>query len=101
MISNEILLLKIIDSNGSLSLLRDRGLSHSQIAMLIKDQEEKKHIVISEYEIKLSTQGSYYLNENISKYITKEKDQWILPQEHLYNEPLALDKIVLPKKRKI
>lgn len=40
MLLNEVLLLKIIDSNGRISLLRDRGLSHSQIAMLIKKQED-------------------------------------------------------------
>lgn len=101
MISNEILLLKIINSNGSLSLLRDRGLSHSQIAMLIKEQKEKEHIVISEFEIKLSTQGTKYLSENLPEHIVKEKDQWIFPQEHLYKDPIAFDKIVLPKKRKI
>ncbi len=101
MLSNEILLLKIIDSKGRLSLLRERGLSHSQIAMLIRDQQEKGYIVISESEIKLSTQGSKYLCENLSKHIAKRKDQWILPKDHLYNKPINSDKIVLPKKRKI
>lgn len=39
MIPNNILLLKIIENNGKISLLRDRGLTHSQIAMMIKNLE--------------------------------------------------------------
>jgi len=101
MISNEVLLLKIIDSKSSISLLRDKGLSHSQIAMLIKDQQEKGRVIISEDEIVLSHQGKKYLSENLSEYTVKEKDQWILPQEHFYKTPIDFKKIVLPKKRKI
>ena len=101
MLLNEILLLKIIDSNGRISLLRDRGLSHSQIAMLIKKQEDEGNIVVTEDDISLTNQGSKILKENISKIAPRKKDQWILPQEHLYKEPISLGQIVLPKNRKI
>lgn len=101
MLSNEILLLKIIDSNGRISLLRDRGLSHSQVAMLIKKQEDEGNIVVTEEDISLTNQGSKILKENISKIVPKKKDQWILPQEHLYKKPISLDQIVLPKNKKI
>ena len=101
MLSNEILLLKIIDSNGRISLLRDRGLSHSQVAMLIKKQEDEGNIVVTEEDISLTNQGSKILKENISKKAPRKKDQWILPQEHLYKEPISLDQIVLPKNKKI
>ncbi len=101
MLSNEILLLKIIDSNGRISLLRDRGLSHSQVAMLIKKQEDEGNIVVTEEDISLTNQGSKILKENISKIAPRKKDQWILPQEHLYKEPISLDQIVLPKNKKI
>lgn len=101
MLSNEILLLKIIDSNGRISLLRDRGLSHSQVAMLIKKQEEDGNIVVTEEDISLTNQGSKILKENISKIAPRKKDQWILPQEHLYKKPISLDQIVLPKNKKI
>jgi predicted methyltransferase len=101
MLSNEILLLKIIDSNGRISLLRDRGLSHSQVAMLIKKQEDEGNIVVTEEDISLTNQGSKILKENISKIAPRKKDQWILPQEHLYKKPISLDQIVLPKNKKI
>ena len=101
MLSNEILLLKIIDSNGRISLLRDRGLSHSQVAMLIKKQEAEGNIVVTEEDISLTNQGSKILKENISKIAPRKKDQWILPQEHLYKKPISLDQIVLPKNKKI
>lgn len=101
MLSNEILLLKIIDSNGRISLLRDRGLSYSQVAMLIKKQEDEGNIVVTEEDISLTNQGSKILKENISKIALRKKDQWILPQEHLYKKPISLDQIVLPKNKKI
>lgn len=101
MLSNEILLLKIIDSNGRISLLRDRGLSHSQVVMLIKKQEDEGNIVVTEEDISLTNQGSKILKENISKIAPRKKDQWILPQEHLYKKPISLDQIVLPKNKKI
>lgn len=101
MLSNEILLLKIIDSNGRISLLRDRGLSYSQVAMLIKKQEDEGNIVVTEEDISLTNQGSKVLKENISKIALRKKDQWILPQEHLYKKPISLDQIVLPKNKKI
>lgn len=99
MLSNEVLLLKIIDSNGRISLLRDRGLSYSQIAMLIKKQENEGNIVVTEEDINLTNQGSKILKENISKIASREKDQWILPQEHIYKEPISLNQIVLPKNK--
>lgn len=101
MLSNEILLLKIIDSNSRISLLRDRGLSYSQVAMLIKKQEDEGNIVVTEEDISLTNQGSKILKENISKIALRKKDQWILPQEHLYKKPISLDQIVLPKNKKI
>lgn len=101
MLLNEVLLLKIIDSNGRISLLRDRGLSHSQIAMLIKKQEDEGNIVVTVDDISLTNQGSKILKENISKIAPRKKDQWILPQKHLYKEPISLEQIVLPKNRKI
>ena len=73
MLSNEILLLKIIDSNGRISLLRDRGLSHSQVAMLIKRQEDEGNIVVTEEDIILTEQGAMILKDNISKVAPKKK----------------------------
>lgn len=101
MISNEILLLKIVESNSKISLLRERGLSHSQIAMLIQEQQDTGNVVVTASEIKLTQQGIKLLQDNISKITPRKKDQWILPQEHLYKEPISFDEIVLPKNKKI
>lgn len=101
MLSNEILLLKIIASNGRISLLRERGLSHSQVATMIKEQEKEGNVIITERDISLTNKGKSVLDENISKISTRKKDQWILPQEHLYNTPISLNEIVLPKNKKI
>ncbi len=97
MLSNEVLLLKIIDVNGRISLLRDRGLSHSQVAMMIKKQEEQGNIVITAEDVYLTSRGKDVLKDNISKIALKEKDQWILSREHLYRTPVPFDKIILPK----
>ncbi|MBE6763166.1 MAG: hypothetical protein E7553_02260 [Ruminococcaceae bacterium] len=101
MLSNELLLLKIIGSGGRISLLRNRGLSLSQIAMLIQEQQEKGNVVVLDSEINLTAQGLHLLEENISKVMPRKKDRWILPQEHLYKEPISSSEIILPKKRKI
>lgn len=101
MVSNEILLLKIIEKNSKISLLRDRGLSHSQIAMLISMQQEEGNILISDTAITLTPKGLDYLQNNISKTDTKRKDCWILPQDHFYAEPIPFNKIFLPKNKNI
>ena len=69
--------------------------------MLIKKQEDEGNIVVTEEDISLTNQGSKILKENISKIAPRKKDQWILPQEHLYKKPISLDQIVLPKNKKI
>lgn len=101
MVSNEIILLKIIEKNGKISMLRDRGLSHSQIAMLISEQQAEGNIVISDTAITLTSKGLDYLQNNISKTSNKRKDCWILPQDHLYTEPVPYNKIFLPKNKNI
>ena len=101
MLANEVLLLKIIKSKSRISLLCDRGLSYSQVAILIKNQENDGNIVVSDVGIHLTSKGQKILEEEISKSVPKTKDQWILPQEHLYKEPIPFDKIVLPKNKKI
>lgn len=101
MVSNEILLLKIIDSNGRISLLRDRGLSHSQVAMLIEKQQSEGNITISEDRICLTHKGKETLEQGLSKITHTQKDQWIVPKEHKFKDPIGIDMIVLPKKKKI
>lgn len=101
MISNEVLLLKIIKCNGSISLLKNRGLSNSQVALLIQDQQDKGNVAITESNIFLTEKGNEYLQKHISKAFPKKKDQWILPKDYLYHTPISTYEIVLPKGKKI
>lgn len=101
MISQELLLLKLIDVNGSLSPLRDRGLSNSQIALLLKKQVELGNLVVNRSGVKLTNTGREVLTSGFNELKYKPKDSWILPQEKYYNKPISEKKIVLPKKYSI
>ena len=101
MISNEVLLLKIIKHKGNISMLTDRGLSHSQIALLIQEQQTKGNVDITETEIVLTEDGAQYLLDNLSKAIPRKKDQWILPRTNIYCEPISKHEVILPKGNKI
>lgn len=101
MIQHDILLLKIIRDKGRISLLHDRGLTYSQIAMMIKNQEEEGNILITDDDIFLTAQGIEILEYNIFKEIPRKKDQWILPRERVYSTPISFDKIILPKRKKL
>lgn len=101
MISNELLLLKIIDANSRIALLLDRGLSPAQIAMIIQEQKSKGNIIVSNDRLELTDSGKAFLNENLKKMFPRKKERWIIPQEHLYLPPLSRKVIVLPKSGKI
>lgn len=101
MISNDILLLKIIQSKGSIYLLRDRGLSHSQIAMLIHSHQSNGNIEITNNDIQLTQKGKDILQSNLDKIYPRVKEQWIVPQEHHYKKPISFDTIILPKKKEL
>lgn len=101
MLSNDVLLLKIVESQWRFSLLYDRGLSYSQIAELIKRQNDLGNLVVGEDYIKLTPCGRKVLEDNLGKIFTREKDQWVLPQEHRYRKPLSINEIVLPKGKKL
>lgn len=101
MVSNELLLLKIINSNGRLTLLCDRGLSHSQIAMMIEKQESDGNVIITENNICLTPKGKEALEQGFAKITHTKKEQWIVPKEHMYKDPIGIDIIILPKKKKL
>lgn len=98
LISNEIMLLKLVKVNGSLSLLRKRGLTHAQIAMLLQKQISSNYVVITESGVLLTELGEKTLNENLVALKYKAKDSWILPQDSYYKKPLPKNTIILPKK---
>ncbi len=99
--TNSVLLLKIIKVQGNLTLLRSRGLSNSQIAMLIKENQQNGNVILTDVGISLTEQGENFLKSALSETTAKPKDMWIVKQEHYYKEPLSLKTIVLPKKKKI
>lgn len=98
MLTNEIILLKLIEVNGSLLLLRKQGLTHSQIAELIERERSVGNLIITENGIELTEKGRSLLSENMSRLQIKEKKGWIIRQAHHYREPLSQKAIILPKK---
>lgn len=96
----EILLLKIIDSNASISLLSKSGLSYSQIFTMIDDQRKCGNIDMIDNRFILTDQGKQHLTEQLSKEVSTEKDRWIVKQEHHYRDPISTKTIILPKKKK-
>lgn len=98
MIPNEILLLKIIAFNGSVSLLQERGLSYSQIALMMRDLKKKGYIENKEASLYLTVLGYDKINNYDQNEINRET-KWIVRQEHLFHEPLPFNTIILPRKR--
>ena len=101
MTSNKTLILQIVDKNGSISLLRKRGLSHSQIAILIDEQVKDGYIEIANGTMSLTNSGRAFLYEGMKANNFAPKRTWILPQEHLHKKPISKDIIILPKKKNI
>ena len=100
MLSNETLLLKIIDVNGSISMLLDRGLTYSQIANILRDSIMSGYVISEKNETKLTGLGKKVLSEEFKENKYKAKDSWILPQEKYYCEQLPFNVFVeLPKIR--
>lgn len=98
MISSEIMLLKLIKINGSLSPLRKRGLTHTQIAALLQKHIDSSYVTITDSGVLLTDLGEKVLEENLAALKYKPKDSWILPQDIYYRKPLSEKVIVLPKK---
>lgn len=98
MISDDLLLLKIIDSNGSVSLLLDRGLSYSQVANIIQLQIELNNVVVDGYELKLTQQGRELLEKYYKVTNANIEDRWIVPQDYHYHKPINKYTVILPKK---
>ncbi len=96
MISDELLLLKIIESNSSVSMLLDRGYSNSQVAAMLQKQDKHGNITIDENGVHLTEAGKKLLEEGFKAAKYKTKDTWILPQECMYREPISKEEIVLP-----
>ncbi len=97
-ISNDILILKLISSDGSIYSLIKRGLSHAQIAMLIQKLIDKDFLVMDEDKLQVTDIGYKYLKDNLKQLNIKDKEAWILPQENYYTKPIGFTDVILPKK---
>ena len=82
-------------------MLIDRGLSYSQVALLIQEQQVKGTVNVTETDIFLTEDGNKYLQDNLSKIYPKRKDQWILPRTNMYCKPISVNTIILPKGKTI
>lgn len=100
MLSNSIILLKIVSDNGSLLPLRQRGLTPSQIAMLVEKEAEAGNLATSLKGISLTPKGRQILEQNYKEQNVSGPDQWILPQKCYYRSPLPETTVVLPRKMK-
>lgn len=95
MINNQILLLKTIHSRYSLMMLRKKGLTHSQIALLLNEQIQNGLATYEDNIIVLTNKGISVLEEQLN---TLGNNSWILPQESYYNKPISKNAVILPRK---
>lgn len=100
MSTNTIILLKIVSDNGSLLPLRQRGLTPSQIAILVDQEVNAGNLVTSLKGIELTSKGKQILEQHYKEQNISGSTQWILPQNCYYHEPLSQSIIVLPRKLK-
>lgn len=98
MLSNEIVLLKLIKVNGSLTPLRKRGLTHAQIATLLQNQIDNGRAAVTESGVALTKLGEEVLAQHLATLERRPQYPWILPQEVYYRKPLSRWEIVLPPK---
>ena len=97
MLTNNLLLLKTVSDRGSLLTLHKRGLTSSQIALLLEEQIEIGNIQSSSEGLSLTEAGENSLREGLKKLKLSGPSAWILPQEHLYLEPIDPETIIIPK----
>ena len=99
MLTNALILLKIVSSKGSLLPLRQQGLTPSQIAFLVQEQINEGNLESSIDGLTITVAGKKTLEQyNKENNPTKSK-QWIMPQTCYYREPIDQTTIVLPKKK--
>lgn len=99
MLTNALILLRIVSSKGSLLPLRQQGLTPSQIAFLVQEQVEAGNLETSIDGLTITSAGKEILELHSKESKTIGSAQWILPQSCYYREPLDQTKIVLPKKK--
>lgn len=99
MMNNKLILLKVVSTNGSLLPLRQRGLTPSQIATLVKEQVDAGTLETSIEGIKLTETGKQILAQYYRENKVSGSSQWILPQKYYHRESFPKTGVVLPKKK--
>ncbi len=99
MLTNSLILLKVVSSKGSLLPLRQRGLTPSQIALLIQEQISAGNLESSIDGLAITTSGIKLLEQYNKERNVVGSTQWILPQDCFYRDPVDQTKVVLPKKK--
>ncbi len=97
MLTNNLLLLKAVSDRGNLLALHKRGLTSAQIALLLEEQIKCGNIQSSPEGLSLTELGESLLRKGLKKLRLSGPDAWILPQEHLYTEPIDPETIIIPK----
>lgn len=100
MSTNSMILLKIVAANGSLLPLRQRGLTPSQITVLIQKQVEAGTLEASVDGIRLTPAGRNALEQYYKAHNVSGPAQWILQQECHYRAPLSRSAVILPRKKR-
>ena len=95
-ISNDVLILKLVSSDGSTYSLTKRNLTYAQIAILIQELIDKNFLIVENDKLQVTDIGYKYLNDNLKRLNIKET--WILPQENYYTTPISSTDVILPKK---
>lgn len=99
MLTNSLILLKVVSSQGSLLPLRQRGLTPSQIALLVQEQISAGNLESSIEGLAITAAGIKVLEQYNKEHNSAGSTQWILPQNCFYREPLDQSTVVLPKKK--
>ena len=99
MLTNALILLKIVSSNGSLLPLRQQGLTPSQIAFLVQEQINAGNLESSIDGLTITTTGKQTLEQYHKEHHPTKSKQWIMPQKCYYREPIDQTTVILPKKK--
>lgn len=98
---NDVILLKCISRNISLSVLKDRGLTYAQIVMGIKKLVNNGFIEYNDGDILVVTETGYKAIREFDNSVSDKEQRWIFPQLNKRTEPLKTFEVVLPKNKTV
>jgi len=95
------LILKSIENNSSINLLRREGLSFSQISTLLSKAINDNYIKYAEEIIVLSEKGKQKFSDLANHYKETDKDLWIEKEKSSQISKIEIDSIFLPDKNNL